>query len=221
MERFTDLGLDAPTPLLVGRFWADALGQELEVLEDGDVRLVGPNLPVLWIDRVPEPKVVKNRLHLDLYVPDVDALVDFGATLLAEHEDWSVLGDPEGNECCALPRGCAAGRAGSGVRPLRRQRRPGPAGCVVAGPPRRRDRPRLRRPAPLAPRRTRPRQLILKFVPVDDERVAKNRMHWDVTTDDVDGLVAAGATVVREPDDDIQWTVMQDPQGNVFCAFTA
>ena len=56
-------------------------------------------------------------------------------------------------------------------------------------------------------------------MPVGDERVAKNRMHWDVTTDDLDGLVAAGATVVREPDDEIEWTVMHDPEGNEFCAF--
>jgi hypothetical protein len=36
----------------------------------------------------------------------------------------------------------------------------------------------------------------------------------------VPGLVAAGATVLRRPDDDISWTVLADPQGNEFCAFT-
>ena len=61
--------------------------------------------------------------------------------------------------------------------------------------------------------------IVLKFVPVDDERVVKNRCHWDVTTDDVDELVARGATVVRARGDGIDWTVLADPQGNEFCAF--
>ena len=52
-----------------------------------------------------------------------------------------------------------------------------------------------------------------------DDRIVKNRWHWDVTTDDVAGLVAAGAVVVRPPDADIRWTVLADPQGNEFCAF--
>ena len=55
---------------------------------------------------------------------------------------------------------------------------------------------------------------------VGEGKVVKNRMHWDVQTDDLDGLIAGGATVVREPDDEIHWTVMHDPQGNEFCAFS-
>jgi hypothetical protein len=59
----------------------------------------------------------------------------------------------------------------------------------------------------------------MKFVRVSDERVVKNRWHWDVTTADVDALVAAGATLLRPRDDEISWTVLGDPQGNEFCAF--
>lgn len=59
--------------------------------------------------------------------------------------------------------------------------------------------------------------LVWKAVPVDDERVGDNRVHWDVVGD-ADALEAAGATVVRRPDGDIPWTVLRDPQGNVFCA---
>ena len=62
-------------------------------------------------------------------------------------------------------------------------------------------------------------EVVLKFVPVDDERVVKNRCHWDVTTDRVDELVEAGASVVRPQDDEIAWTVLRDPDGNEFCAF--
>jgi hypothetical protein len=62
-------------------------------------------------------------------------------------------------------------------------------------------------------------ELIWKFVRVPDERTAKNRCHWDVQTDDVDALVARGATVLAEPGRGHRWTVLADPQGNEFCAF--
>jgi hypothetical protein len=220
MEQFRDICLDAADPTVVGRFWAAALGQQLEVLEGGELRVQVPGLPTFWFDAVPEPKVVKNRVHLDLYVPDVAALVALGASVLAEHGDWSVLGDPEGNEFCAFPGETPAGAAARAF-----------AICVDSADP-----------VPLAAwwqarlggeigpgSDGRPRwlhgargleDLILKFVPVADRRVAKNRSHWDVATDDLAGLVAAGASVVREQDDEIEWTVLRDPQGNEFCAFT-
>jgi hypothetical protein len=76
--------------------------------------------PRLYFQRVPEPKVVKNRVHLDLnisggpHVPlqerrvhvnaTVDRLRGVGATQLRpveEHgEYWVVMADPEGNEFC-------------------------------------------------------------------------------------------------------------------------
>jgi hypothetical protein len=58
------------------------------------------------------------------------------------------------------------------------------------------------------------------FAPVPEQKAVKNRIHVDVTTDDVDGLVAAGARVLRARDGEISWTVMADPDGNEFCAFT-
>jgi hypothetical protein len=33
-------------------------------------------------------------------------------------------------------------------------------------------------------------------------------------------LIEAGAKVLREPDDDISWHILADPEGNEFCAFT-
>ena len=55
---------------------------------------------------VPEPKTVKNRVHVDLDVADlavtVDRLVALGATKVGEFEEfgfrWTTLADPEGNE---------------------------------------------------------------------------------------------------------------------------
>ena len=71
--------------------------------------------PRLFFQQVPEDKVTKNRVHLDVNVgaPDhdwsavtahVDRLVRAGATLVQERQDemshWVVLLDPEGNEFC-------------------------------------------------------------------------------------------------------------------------
>jgi predicted enzyme related to lactoylglutathione lyase len=62
----------------------------------------------LAFQRVPEGKVAKNRLHLDLQTDNlpeaVAKAVGLGATVEAEHEwpgyAWQVLQDPEGNEFC-------------------------------------------------------------------------------------------------------------------------
>ena len=59
------------------------------------------------------------------------------------------------------------------------------------------------------------------FCRVPEPKTAKNRLHIDVTTDDLDALVAHGATVLRaKGDGGIGWTVLADPDGNEFCAFT-
>jgi hypothetical protein len=60
----------------------------------------------------------------------------------------------------------------------------------------------------------------MDFVPVPEPKMVKNRIHWDVTVPAVAPLVEAGAVVLREPDDDIGWHVLADPEGNEFCAFT-
>jgi predicted enzyme related to lactoylglutathione lyase len=60
----------------------------------------------------------------------------------------------------------------------------------------------------------------LDFVPVPEPKTVKNRIHLDLLTDDVSALVAAGASVIRPRDEEIGWTVLADPDGNEFCAFT-
>ena len=99
--RFKDLCVDAHDPAAVGRFWQTAIGGQLEVMADGDAVLSGGPLHAIWLNVVPEPKVVKNRVHLDVR-GDPDRLVEVGASLLAEHDGWSVLADPDGNEFCAF-----------------------------------------------------------------------------------------------------------------------
>jgi len=71
----------------------------------------GVGIDVL-LQRVPDVKRQKNRLHLDLRTPDLDAEVGrvtgLGATLLTSEpvtEDgwsWHILADPDGNEFCVL-----------------------------------------------------------------------------------------------------------------------
>ena len=59
------------------------------------------------------------------------------------------------------------------------------------------------------------------FQPVPEDKTTKNRIHIDVSTDDLAALVSEGAMPLREKGDDgIGWTVMVDPAGNEFCAFT-
>ncbi len=81
---------------------------------------VGPRISFL---KVPEAKVAKNRLHIDVQVAGgrhqpwslrerrirdtVERLVTAGATVLDEHEfegqlDHVVMADPEGNEFCVV-----------------------------------------------------------------------------------------------------------------------
>ena len=53
---------------------------------------------------------------------------------------------------------------------------------------------------------------------VPEAKALKNRMHHDVYGD-VRELLALGATLVRARDEEIDWDVMADPEGNEFCVF--
>jgi len=88
----------------VAGFWSAALGRPLVAPMDGYVQL--PGSPTWSFFSVPEPKTVKNRVHVDLEAADLAAAVDrhvaLGATRLGEFEEagyrWVTLADPEGNE---------------------------------------------------------------------------------------------------------------------------
>ncbi|MDP9393231.1 MAG: VOC family protein [Actinomycetota bacterium] len=93
----------------VSTFWASLLGMTVRKVEDGwlDLEPLAGG-PVLAFQRVPEGKTAKNRLHLDLAVPDVAAAgqraARLGATAASDLHDgsdpWQVWRDPEGNEFC-------------------------------------------------------------------------------------------------------------------------
>jgi predicted enzyme related to lactoylglutathione lyase len=105
-----ELTLDCRDLARQSEFWQAAAGFEVEGrIADRYVALSGHGVR-LNLQRVPEPKTVKNRLHLDLLVDDVERelgrLESLGASRLtpaARHEfgqTWFVLADPEGNEFC-------------------------------------------------------------------------------------------------------------------------
>jgi predicted enzyme related to lactoylglutathione lyase len=111
------VSIDAAEPVVLGGFWSAVLGWTHRVDDDGDVWVEpgeshpdhGSAAPLLFL-RVPDPKSVKNRLHLDLLPDDqeeeVERVVALGATRPSigqtGHESWVVLADPEGNEFCIL-----------------------------------------------------------------------------------------------------------------------
>jgi len=55
--------------------------------------------------------------------------------------------------------------------------------------------------------------------PVPEPKTVKLRLHIDIFGD-LDELLRHGATLVRKRDDEIEWDVLADPEGNEFCVFT-
>ncbi|MEP6817788.1 MAG: VOC family protein [Marmoricola sp.] len=91
-------------------FWQAALGYAVDgAIEGRYVSLAGDG-PALTLQRVEEHKTVKNRMHLDLLVDDVEVdvqrLESLGATRLTRTarqefgQTWFVLADPDANEFC-------------------------------------------------------------------------------------------------------------------------
>jgi hypothetical protein len=109
------LAVDAHDPRHVADFWLAALDW-VELDLDDSVISIGPRDggPGIDVIAVPEPKTVKNRLHLDLradgstQAEEVERLLSLGAVRadVGQGPDvsWVVLADPEGNEFCVLSR---------------------------------------------------------------------------------------------------------------------
>ncbi|GAA4210532.1 VOC family protein [Actinocatenispora rupis] len=109
------VALDCRDPESLARFWAPTLGYQVAGPMAGAYLALVPHTgdgPQLLLQRVPEEKAGKNRMHLDLRVSDLAAevarVVALGARRLTDEplsEDgwtWHVLADPEGNEFCVL-----------------------------------------------------------------------------------------------------------------------
>jgi hypothetical protein len=139
MGRPIQIDIDCFDPESLAAFWAEVLRYEVaqprgyatwrdysdvEARERGEFWCAAFDPdgrgPRLLFHRVPEPKTVKNRLHLDVWVAplggereanwplvdaEVDRLVALGATMIRRVSDddqcFVVMSDPEGNEFCA------------------------------------------------------------------------------------------------------------------------
>ena len=140
MASKVQVAFDCVSPNRMAEFWSEALGYELQPPPPGfaswdefadahnvpeserDTRsaIIDPDGgPRFYFQRVPESKVAKNRVHLDINLTDpsveiterrklvsaeADRLVGLGATRGETFEEfgslWVVMQDPEGNEFC-------------------------------------------------------------------------------------------------------------------------
>lgn len=235
--RLYGIVLDALDPSALGQFWAGALDWHIAHAHDDEVLLRAPwasshDPGEMLLQRVPEPKTAKNRLHLDLssetaehQEATVERLTDLGAERIdigQRDVPWVVLSDPEGNELCVLePRDAYRGA--------------GPIAAIVVGSEaphelaqfwihatgwvtayEHDDIAALRAPTGPGP--------LLEFLRSDEVKTAKNRLHLDVAPSPQDDLKEEVARLVRmgaEPVDvgqgDVGWVVLTDPGGNEFC----
>jgi catechol 2,3-dioxygenase-like lactoylglutathione lyase family enzyme len=113
--RLSHVVVDCDDPDALAAFWSAALGVGVDHRFEQYVFLepTAAGGPALAFQRVPEPKVGKNRLHLDIVVPElapaVEELLALGATHLRSVDEegirLEVLADPEGNELCLVLAG--------------------------------------------------------------------------------------------------------------------
>jgi len=115
--RIKSITVDCADHIALAEFWSQVTGFQ----EDPDdpnnpgdpawgIVSADGSLHLLFVP-VPEPKTVKNRVHLDIVPLDrtrdeeVERLMGLGATFVADHrrpdgKGWVVLADPEANEFC-------------------------------------------------------------------------------------------------------------------------
>jgi hypothetical protein len=216
---FEALCIDANDVSAVQDFWAETLGYELEVLDNGDARLRGsePGEEV-WINQVPEPRTVKQRVHLDVRAESLEPFTSRFEQLSKTGEfRWTTFADPEGGEFCVFTydeppaKKFKALEIDSADHVAISEWWAGVIGGTVS---------HVDGYSPLEDIPGFPTEGF-DFVPVPEPKTVKNRIHWDVRLLDgatVDDLVAAGATILV-PQGDRHWTVMADPEGNEFCVF--
>ena len=240
--RLVQIAIKAQDNSAVGRFWAEALGWKVTGDQPGETNVepegvTYPDPIAVCVDvlGVPEPKTVKNRVHIDLATNSaahqaelIARLQDLGATPTDVGQGdvpWTVLADPEGNEFCVLE-----------PRSIYRDTGPMAAVAVDCADPRAMarfwgeamdwtvhevtdDHARLRSAKGVGP--------YLEFLRTPDAKTGLNRIHLDLRPypgDDQEAEVARlralGATDIDVGQGDVAWTVLADPEGNEFCVLT-
>jgi predicted enzyme related to lactoylglutathione lyase len=229
------LVFDTRDPMVEATFWAGALGFDVDPDSDTtDAHISDPSARTsgAFFQQVPEPKVVKNRVHLDLrptttMAEEVERLRHLGAAPIRfvdeGHGSWTVMGDPEGNEFCVLRAGAEGGKRDRGgidsvvidsndwrrvadfwIAALGyRELEAGESGVEIVG--------------------DRDGDPMLSFVTVPEAKTVKNRVHLDVRptgsmTEEVERATALGGTVRGYIEEGGSfWTQMRDPESNEFC----
>ena len=105
------VAIDCADAASLARFWADVLGRQVGeggTSERAVLLAAGGDTcePCIVFNKVPEPKIVKNRLHLDLISHTFDSeserLLSLGARRLCDQQSgksrWTTFADIEGNE---------------------------------------------------------------------------------------------------------------------------
>jgi predicted enzyme related to lactoylglutathione lyase len=110
--RIDSITFDCADVMAQVRFWAAVLDWRLVPGSEPDGAAIDDRSGGrLYFQPVPEPKVAKNRVHIDLrpsasMAAEVERLTGLGATVqgLVDEEGsfWTVMLDPEGNELCVL-----------------------------------------------------------------------------------------------------------------------
>jgi predicted enzyme related to lactoylglutathione lyase len=115
--RLAWIQLDCRDPRHLAAFWGTILGLKVDNTFGEPPHYVGlaklgPDSPHVSFQRVPEPKTVKNRLHFDIGVDDIEGATTQIETLggrrlsLGDFQEygfrWRVMADPEGNEFCLV-----------------------------------------------------------------------------------------------------------------------
>jgi len=238
--RLCNVVVDAADPAALAEFWVNLLGWRVSQADAEEVDVVAPpddgwEFDLVFVP-VADPKVGKNRVHLDLasVSPDHQAsIVAHAESLGAVWTDvgqrnvpWIVLADPEGNEFCVLeqrPEYAAAGAIAAVVvdamepLPLAEFWSAASGWPVVESTPHSAS---LRSPGGRGP--------WLEFIRTGVPHRVKNRVHLDVaplTGEDqwaeVTRLVELGARKVDVGQGSVPWQVMADVEGNEFCVLTS
>ena len=111
---FDKVTFDCADVMAMARFWAAALDWEVDPDSEPDGAAISDpsgRSGGFYFQPVPESKVVKNRVHIDLrpsgsMATEVARLQGLGATIQGRVDEggsfWTVMLDPEGNELCVL-----------------------------------------------------------------------------------------------------------------------
>jgi predicted enzyme related to lactoylglutathione lyase len=106
VAKLATVTFDAADPSASARFWSALLDAPADPDDPTSLPSALPGGGGLYFQAVPEPKIAKNRVHLDLAVTDIEQasarVVALGGRVLGDVESWRVMADPEGNEFCLV-----------------------------------------------------------------------------------------------------------------------